>query len=81
MPTDLNDCYFGACPHCHETDGCLNVQSTHWFVCDKHKVAWCIGSNLFSSWQDETKEDWERNAAKLDSYEEVKPVYPCYACN
>ena len=61
--------HFGACPHCHEDGYYLNIGRDHWFICDEHKVAWCVGSNLFSSWQSEAKEDWERNRKKLkDGY-------------
>jgi hypothetical protein len=34
-----------------------------------------VGYNLLSSWQNETQEDWDRNAAKLATYTEVKPGF------
>ena len=49
--------YFGGCPECGSQDGYFNVGRDHWVVCEKHKTRWCIGSNLFSSWRDETKEE------------------------
>jgi hypothetical protein len=48
---------FGLCPHCHNHDGYINIGSSHWFICDEHKVMWCIGSNLFSSWREETEDE------------------------
>jgi len=42
------DNYFGGCPECGGTHGYLNVNRNHWFVCDDHKTAWFIGSNIFS---------------------------------
>jgi hypothetical protein len=65
--------YFGCCPTCHQYDGYLNIGKGHWFYCSEHKIRWCIGSNLFSSWQDETEEDQRTAYAALDfgSYTEV----------
>lgn len=70
----LDDQRFGVCPQCYRTDGYLNVGRNHWFVCDSHKTKWCIGSNLFSSWKEESEETWRENAAKLKDYEEVKAI-------
>lgn len=65
--------YFGGCPHCGQTDGYLNVHKEVWFRCDRHHTKWCAGSGLFSSWMDETEADWNRNAALLAGYVELKP--------
>ena len=46
--------YFGVCPDCRRTNGCLNVGGDHWFYCTEHHVRWWVGSNLFSSWRDQT---------------------------
>lgn len=70
------DEYFGGCPHCGETDGYLNVGREHWFVCDAHKTKWHVGSNLFSSWHDETEEGWLKNEYRLSQFMEVEPIYP-----
>ena len=67
--------YFGGCPECGTNDGYLNVGREHWFVCDKHKTKWWIGSNLFSSWMEETEEEWQRNKIKLADYREVEPIH------
>lgn len=65
---------FGSCPECGRRDGCFNVGRGHWFVCHEHRVCWCVGSNLFSSWKLET-EDQQRYAHDVEpgwgAYEEV----------
>lgn len=69
--------YFGGCPKCGKTDGYMNVGPNHWSICDEHKTSWCIGSNLFSGWRDETEHDFERNAKRLKAeYTVVEPIYP-----
>ena len=67
--------YFGGCPYCGDTSGYLNVGRGHIFVCDEHKTAWPIGSNLFSSWREENEEIWEKNRNMLDrEYKFVEPL-------
>ncbi|MEQ8692939.1 MAG: hypothetical protein RIC89_19155 [Pseudomonadales bacterium] len=66
--------YFGGCPECGNNDGYMNVSSNHICVCDTHKTAWRVGSNLFSDWKDESEEVWAHNAKMLESYREVTPV-------
>ena len=39
-------------------------------------VKWYIGSGLFTPPEDETPEDWERNAKALGAYQEVEPIFP-----
>jgi hypothetical protein len=68
------DHYFGACPECGGTDGYLNVQKSHWFVCDTHQTCWCAGSGLFSCWHEESEEVWAANVKKLDRYRQVEPL-------
>lgn len=70
------DEYFGGCPHCGKTDGYFNVRREHYFVCHKHRVLWCVGSNLFGSWREETQETWDANIRRFQAYEEVQPVQP-----
>ena len=54
MTTPSDDIpYFGGCPTCGRTDGCVNYGSEHWFVCRRHRTRWSPGSNLFSGWRDE----------------------------
>ncbi len=78
MTTDeiTTDEYFGGCPECGENNGYLNVNRSHWCVCDAHRTKWLVGENLFSAWRDETEADWQRNAEKLAGHREVKPIYP-----
>ncbi len=59
---------FLKCPSCWEKGKWLNVGSTHWGICTDCEVHWPIGTNLIPSWQDETEEDWNRNAKLLASY-------------
>jgi hypothetical protein len=75
-----SDTRFGACPECvaeappgmkHETH-IVNVGRNHWRYCQRHKVKWRIGANLFSSWKEETEEEWQRNAEMLASFDELK---------
>jgi hypothetical protein len=67
--------HFGVCPHCHKTDGYINVGRTHLFVCREHKLKWCVGSNLFSSWRYQTKEEQEQIYDRLGAgaYTEIQP--------
>ena len=69
------DNHFGACPLCGGSDQFLNIGRDHWMVCERHKVKWPIGSNLFGCWRSETEEDWKHNAEVLRAYAQVKPVY------
>jgi len=78
MTRQQYDGYFGRCPLCNNTDGYVNVESSHWFFCSERKVMWCAGANVFSSWQNETEEEQKRNWDQLglDKYEQIQPVYP-----
>jgi hypothetical protein len=69
--------YFGGCPECGN-NGYVNIGRSHWNICEDHKVKWSIGANLFSSWHDETEEDWKRNASLIADFKEVEPVYLDY---
>jgi hypothetical protein len=64
--------YFGGCPKCGRSDGLYNVYKEHWFVCHTHKVRWTIGSNILSSWRDETREDQRERWAVVADYEDIK---------
>ena len=69
------DSFFGGCPHCGKGNSYLNVGRDHWCYCPEHKTKWCIGSNPFSGWQEETEEDWKRNEYRLAECTTVEPVY------
>lgn len=70
--------YWGLCPTCKETDGFVNLGRGHWFICKKHRTRWFIGSNLFSSWRNETEAEQRRELEEIgfDSFEDVEPFYP-----
>jgi hypothetical protein len=71
---DENDGYFGACPRCGKNDGYLNVGRDHFFVCHEHKKYWRFGSNMFSSWREQTEDERAANAELISGYEEVEPL-------
>lgn len=70
-----DESYFGVCPECGRSNGCINVGKGHWFHCREHKTKWFVGSNLFSSWRQETEEEQRERYEELDfgSYREVEP--------
>ena len=70
---DNKDGGFGLCPHCAGGDEYLNVGRDHWFICREHKTRWCAGSNLFSSWRDETQAQWDENEQLLKEFKVIKP--------
>jgi hypothetical protein len=50
---------------------------SHHFYCDKHKVRWHIGDNLFSLWEHETAEEQRANWEHIKDYKEVTPyIHP-----
>lgn len=72
----MSESYFGACPVCEQSDGYMNVGRHHYFVCHTHRKKWCAGSNLLSGWREEPASVHEENAAQLEAYEKVEPIYP-----
>jgi hypothetical protein len=72
------DGYFGWCPKCKNNDGYLNIGREHWFLCKEHKVKWCVGYNLFSSWQHETEDEQRSIYDELDfgTFEKIEPANP-----
>lgn len=74
------DGYWGLCPHCKgESDLALvwrDLGRDHILCCDEHKVAWRVGSNLFSNWRNQTPEERAANSALLETYRIVKPRHP-----
>ena len=67
---------FGGCPICHKTDGFLSVGRDHWFVCHRHRMKWCVGSNLFGGWREQDEQHRQANQYKLAGYREVAPYFP-----
>jgi hypothetical protein len=77
--TNIGDGYWGLCPVCHKTDGCVtDVAMRHFYFCKQHKVRWCVGQNLFSIWMVYDAEQRERrmNEMGLYTFEDVKPYQP-----
>jgi len=73
--------YLGSCPECFQFGEyfqitCRNINRQHFMCCDKHKVFWHIGSNLFSNWREETEEVWQENRDLLSQYTEVAEWHP-----
>jgi hypothetical protein len=71
------DEYFGLCPHCHQQDGWLDIGKSHWIYCKEHRVKWCIGSNLFSSWRQQTEEEQRQIYDDLGfgEFQEIRPYF------
>ena len=69
-----SDPYFGVCPECGRNNGFLNVGRGHWMVCHAHRVRWCLGSNWFSCWREDTEEEWKENWRRIGDYREVPYV-------
>ena len=65
--------YFGYCPHCDVSNMYCNIGRDHWFYCELHQVCWCVGSNLFSDWKEESEETWKENEAFLEPFTVVEP--------
>lgn len=65
----------GDCPVCGRNNGYLNVFKTHWYICRKHRLKWYAGYDLFPTWRQETRKDWERNLNILSQYTEVMARY------
>jgi hypothetical protein len=70
MKKDFN-CYMGGCPECGGTHGCYDIGRDHWYVCHDCRTKWWIGSNLFSSWREQTEAGRRENEEMLAGYTEV----------
>ena len=68
---DEEENYWGHCPHPEHENYYLNIGRGHWMVCDKCKIKWFIGSNLFSSWREENEEIWKSNSEKIYGHREL----------
>jgi hypothetical protein len=56
------------CMGCGEKGTWLNVGPAHWCVCADCELKWPIGTNLIAAWQNESEDDWKRNAKLLAGY-------------
>lgn len=63
------------CPLCGGESLLLNLYKEHWVVCEPCRVKWPVGWNLFSCWQEETEDTWNRNAEILKGYTLVVSDY------
>ncbi|TPM25694.1 hypothetical protein [Mesorhizobium sp. B2-3-4] len=70
-----SDPQFGVCPMCRLHDGFVNKGSQHWFKCDKHRIRWLAGINLFDHWRDENRADQMRRFAAIECFEVVEPLW------
>ena len=48
------------------------VGNNHFMYCKECKICWWIGKNLYSSWHDETDEDWNRNHEIIKDFEFIE---------
>ena len=64
--------YWGHCPFSEHENYYLNINRGHWMICDKCKIKWFIGANLFSSWRREKKAQWGKNYKRIHHYKEVQ---------
>jgi hypothetical protein len=72
--TSTTDDHFGSCPECGQASAYVNIGREHWFYCDEHRVKWCVGENLFSSWRYQDPAEWAANHRKLQGYRELFPA-------
>jgi len=70
--------YFGHCSVPEHDNYYLNIGRGHWMVCDKCKIKWFIGANLFSSWRGQNRNIWEANAERIKNYDEIDINAPCH---
>ena len=70
MPATDEHC-FGHCPFPKHENYYLNIGRGHWMVCDKCKITWMIGANLFSSWRQENETIWRANSERIKEYKVV----------
>lgn len=76
-PCRATEHYFGACPTCHGSDGYMNIGKAQWGYCKAHKVTWCFGINLLTSWRHETEEEQraQYNDIGMGWFERISPYY------
>jgi len=59
------------CDVCKGDSLYINVGSTHWCVCERCKLKWCIGSRIFWDWEEESEFVWQRNTQILERFRPV----------
>jgi len=66
-----DDDFIGHCSVPKHENYCLNIGPAHWMACDKCRIKWLIGANLFSSWRYQNVDIWMANEKKLRKYREI----------
>jgi hypothetical protein len=66
---------FGVCPSCTGEGTNHNIGPAHWFACDRCRMRWLVGKDLFSAWLMENPAQHEANRKRLASYSIVEPLY------
>ena len=59
------------CRHGHETR-LFNIGRGHFVACDDCRTFMFVGSNLMSSWRQESEGLWRRNSESVEGYELVE---------
>ena len=55
----------------------VHVGRSEFMRCTKHKIAESIGSNLLSSWQHQTQDEWNANLREIEEhYNETTSFHP-----
>lgn len=78
MSTQTTDAdHFHGCPECPQSEGPDNIYNAgrlHCGACHTHRTTWVLGSNLLSSWKDETEDEQRERYREIEGYRDVTPV-------
>jgi hypothetical protein len=73
--------HFHRCPHCPPSKGpddIYNAGKAHRAACHQHKTTWHLGSNLFSSWRNETEAEQRKRWREIEDYADLTPPRPAW---
>jgi hypothetical protein len=59
------------CRHGHETR-LFNIGRGHFIACDHCRTFLLVGSNLMSSWRQESEDIWRANSDSVEGYEFIE---------
>ncbi len=63
---------FTVCVRCNKpTCWICNIGRQHWAYCEACCVKFMVGENLFSSWREQSEEDWKKNREFLEDFEDL----------
>lgn len=48
-----------------------NIGRQHWAYCEGCHLKFVVGENLFSSWREQTEEEWKKNWEFLKDFEDL----------